>query len=386
MKRIISLLLALVLVIGMLPLSVFATELAITTQPKSVKVLKGQTAKVTLKATGEGLTYKWYYKNPGATKYSYTSSFKGNSYSVTMNEERDGRYVYCKVYDQNGKYVKSKTVSLRMAEPAVIVQEPKSVKVANGETASVSLKATGDGLTYKWYYKNPGATKYSYTSSFTGPDYSIKMNKDRDGRYVYCKVYDKYGTVVKSKTVSLRMTDGVTIKSQSKSFEEVDTNYSDLYVSFNGGTAPYTVTWQKTNAAGTYETLKSYTVSEADVDGDYSSWHTVKILKADEGRKFRAVIKDAKGNSVNSTAITVNKVHPTLSITQQPTDQYVAIGDTATFTVKAEGADISYRWYYRDPGATANTRVAGLNADTYSFTMTEDLMYREFRLLVFTND
>lgn len=272
-----------------------------------------------------------------------------------------------------------------LAASLAITQEPKSVKVLEGQNAKVTLKATGDGLTYKWYYKNPGATKYSYTSAFTGPDYSIKMNKDRDGRYVYCKVYDKYGTVVKSKTVSLRMTDGVTIKSQSKSFEEVDTNYCDLYVSFNGGTAPYSVTWQKTNAAGTYETLKSYTVSEADVDGDYSSWHTVKILKADEGRKFQAVIKDAKGNSVNSSDITVKKVHPTLSITQQPTDQYVAIGDTATFTVKAEGADLSYRWYYRDPGATANTRVAGLNADTYSFTMTEDTVGRQVFVKVIEN-
>jgi len=186
-------------------LSMTKNEVKIVTEPKSVWVAEGATAKVTVKAEGDGLTYKWYYKNPGATKYTYTSAFKGNAYSVAMNEDRDGRYVYCKVTDAYGNTVKSKTVSLNMQTPLEIVTQPKSVRVAEGATAKVTVKAQGDGLTYKWYYKNPGGSKYAYTSSFTGNSYSIKMNEARDGRYVYCKVYDKYGNMVKTNTVSLRM-------------------------------------------------------------------------------------------------------------------------------------------------------------------------------------
>jgi len=181
------------------------TELKIVTQPKSVWVKNGTTAKVTVEAEGDGLTYKWYYKNPGQSKYTYTSSFKGNSYSITMNEDRDGRYVYCKITDKYGNTLKTKTVSLNMQTPLEIVSQPKSVKVASGKTAKVTVEAEGDGLTYKWYYKNPGASKYSYTSAFTGNSYSVTMNADRDGRYVYCKIYDKWGNMVKTNTVSLRM-------------------------------------------------------------------------------------------------------------------------------------------------------------------------------------
>ena len=122
-----------------------------------------------------------------------------------MNAERSGRYVYCKVTDAYGNTVKSKTVSVNMQTPLEIVTQPKSVKVAEGEKATVTVEAQGDGLTYKWYYKNPGGTKYSYTSSFTGNSYSITMNESRNGRYVYCKVYDKYGNYIKTNTVSLRM-------------------------------------------------------------------------------------------------------------------------------------------------------------------------------------
>ena len=64
MKRIVSILLVLVLLIGMVPVTVSAaSKAAITSQPKSVVAAKGATAKVTLKATGDGLSYTWYYKD-----------------------------------------------------------------------------------------------------------------------------------------------------------------------------------------------------------------------------------------------------------------------------------------------------------------------------------
>jgi uncharacterized cupredoxin-like copper-binding protein len=178
------------------------TVAKITTQPKSVKVLEGQTAKVTLKATGDDLSYKWYYRNPGETKYTYTSSFKSNSYSVTMNEARDGRYVYCKVYDGDGNYVKSNTVSLRMAEPVKITAQPKNVTVASGESAKVSVTASGDGLTYQWYVKNAGKSSFS-KSSVTKSTYSVTMSSSVNGRQVYCIVTDKYGNTRKTNTVTL---------------------------------------------------------------------------------------------------------------------------------------------------------------------------------------
>ena len=33
----------------------------------------------------------------------------------------------------------------------------------------------GDGLTYKWYFKNKYASEFTYTSSFTGAMYATTM-------------------------------------------------------------------------------------------------------------------------------------------------------------------------------------------------------------------
>jgi len=180
----------------------FGLPVKITTQPKTTYTQSGETAKVTLKADGDGLKYQWYIKNSGATKYS-KSSITSATYTCTMSSKTKDRLIYCVVTDQYGNEVKSNTVRLRMA--ATITKEPVSVTVDKGDTAKVTVKATGDGLTYKWYYKNPGESKYSYTSSFKGNSYSVTMSASRDGRKVYCVVTDKYGNEVRSKTVSLNM-------------------------------------------------------------------------------------------------------------------------------------------------------------------------------------
>ena len=84
----------------------------ITTQPSSVKVNCGSTAKTTVKATGDSLKYIWYYKNPGSTKFSKDSANTSKTYSVKMTAKTNGRQVYCVVKDKYGTSVQSKTVTL----------------------------------------------------------------------------------------------------------------------------------------------------------------------------------------------------------------------------------------------------------------------------------
>ena len=86
---------------------------SITTQPKTVTVAKNKTAKVTVKAAGDGLKYTWYVKNAGAKKFTKTT-VKTAAYSVKMTSSVKNRQVYCVVTDKYGKTVKSNTVTLKM--------------------------------------------------------------------------------------------------------------------------------------------------------------------------------------------------------------------------------------------------------------------------------
>ena len=86
---------------------------SITTQPQTVTVRKNTTAKVTVKAAGDGLKYTWYYRNKGASKFT-KSTVTGTTYSTKMTSKSKDRQVYCVVKDKYGKTVKSKTVTLKM--------------------------------------------------------------------------------------------------------------------------------------------------------------------------------------------------------------------------------------------------------------------------------
>ena len=182
--------------------TVYLREAAsITTQPKTAYAKKNATAKVTVKAAGDGLTYTWYYKNSGASKFTKASATTA-TYSAKITATTKNRQVYCVVKDKYGKSVTSNTVYLR--EAASITTQPKTVTVAKNKTAKVTVKASGDGLTYTWYYKNAGASKFTKASTKTA-SYSVKMTATTKGRVVYCVVKDKYGKTVTSSKATLKM-------------------------------------------------------------------------------------------------------------------------------------------------------------------------------------
>lgn len=62
---------------------------------------------------------------------------------------------------------------------------------------------------------------------------------------------------------------------------------------------------------------------------------------------------------------TTTVVQPTLKITQHPQDQTGNVGDTATFTVKAEGDGLSYEWQYSTNGTNwYKSGFTGWDTDT----------------------
>jgi hypothetical protein len=109
------------------------------------------------------------------------------------------------------------------------------------------------------------------------------------------------------------------------------------------GTAPFTYQWQKNNANISGATSSSYT-TPATVLGDNSA-------------TFRVVVTNAAGNATsNAATLTVDPAAVRPSITTQPANQTVTVGQAATFSVMATGtAPLSYQWQKASaniPGAT----------------------------------
>jgi len=295
-----SALITLLVVIAMLFTSIYAfaettSSLKITKQPVSVTVSSGTTAKIDVDATGEGLTYKWYYKNKGDKKFSRTTAFKSDSYSVKMSKSRAGRQVYCVIKDKTGDSVKTKTVTLSMGTTLKVSKQPKSVTVKNGKTAKVSFSAKGNGLKYKWYYKNAGDQKYSRTKSFTGTSYSVKMNADRNGRKVYCVITDKYGSSIKTKTVTLSRKATIKITKQPKSVTVKNGANAKVTLTATGKGLKY-AWYYKDAGSSKYKKTDSFKGNS----------YKVEMTEKRYGRKIYCKITDKYGYVVKSDTVTLN--------------------------------------------------------------------------------
>ncbi len=276
----------------------------ITKQPENVTAVKGETAVVTVEATGSDLTYTWYYKNPGNKKFYVSGSAfaEGNTYQIQMNSWRDGQQVYCVVTDGNGNTLTSETVTLSLVKAAIeITKQPESVTVKrSGETAVVAVEATGKELTYTWYYKNPGNKKFYVSGSAfaDGNTYSIPMYAWRDGQQVYCVITDADGNTLTSDIVTLSLVKAnVTITKQPV----------DTVVKASGETAVVTVeatgenltyTWYYKNPGN----VKFYVSGTTFADGNT---YSIPMNKWRDGQQVYCVITDGNGNTVQTTTVTL---------------------------------------------------------------------------------
>lgn len=85
-----------------------------------------------------------------------------------------------------------------------IIEQPSNYSGNAGETASFTVVAEGEGLTYKWEY-SPNGSKW-YASGFDGFDTAtqlVVLSTNRNGQRYRCIITDKYGNTVTSEVVQL---------------------------------------------------------------------------------------------------------------------------------------------------------------------------------------
>ena len=327
--------------------------LKITKQPANVSAFSGATIKTSVTASGDGLTYTWYYKNKDASSYS-KSSITTKTYSATMDSTREGRQVYCVVKDKWGSTIKTNVVTLSMKRTAKITTQPKTAAAPKGKTVKTTISATGDGLTYTWYFKNKGASSYS-KSSITTNAYTMTADSTRNGRTVYCVVKDKYGNSVKSNVVTLYMGNPAKITKQLANVTVATGSAAKTTITASGDGITYT--WYIKNKGATAWSKSSVTGTS----------YSVTMKSTVDGRQVYCVVKDKYGTSVKSNVITLTMKNP-LKITKQPTNVTVASGATAKTSVTATGDGLSYTWYYKNKTASGFTK-SSITTNTYTTTM-----------------
>jgi uncharacterized repeat protein (TIGR01451 family) len=146
---------------------------SITSQPQSQSVVSGQTATLSVTATGTTpLSYQWYRGNKGDTAnpiYGATSSTYATPALTTSTSFWVRVSNPCASVDSN-----TATITAVPCVAPSITAQPQSLTIQSGQTATLSVTAAGiTPLSYQWYRGNKGDTSNpisgATSSTYTTP-------------------------------------------------------------------------------------------------------------------------------------------------------------------------------------------------------------------------
>ena len=233
-----------------------------------------------------------------------------------------------------------------------IAAQPASQTVTAGQTATFSVMASGTApLSYQWLKNSAsigGATAASYTTPATiAGDSGAKFD---------VVVSNSAGSITSAMAIltvdAAAMPPTITAQPVNQS---VTVGQMATFTVTATGTAPLSYQWQKNSANITGAGSASYT--------------TPATVATDNGAKFDVIVSNATGSQTSAMAtLTVNAAAMAPTITTQPSNQSVTVGQTATFSVTATGtAPLNYQWQKNSAnisGATASSYTTPATATT----------------------
>ena len=356
------------------------TNLRITSEPDDVAAPLDEKAVASLTAEGEGLTYQWYGRDPGQTDF-WKSSIRKRTYSVTMVRGKIGREIYCVVTDKYGNSVTSRTAVLGVEypegyAPPVITRQPQDAYAGFNQTAVTDFEATGDGLTYQWYFKNPGKDTWT-RSSLKGTGYSVLITKSKSGREVKCIITDRYGNTAETEPATLYY-------AAPAGYELKITNQPRDAAADLGETVSVSVTAEGDGVSYQWY-FRNANSDKWNRSGIKTGTYAVEMTKTRSGRELYCVVTDAYGERIESDHAFLFFEYPEnytpLRIVSEPCDVVAGRGELAVTGLVAEGTELSYQWYFRANESAAWAK-SSLKGDTYSVQMIPSKSGRQVKCVV----
>jgi beta-galactosidase len=129
-----------------------------------------------------------------------------------------------------------------------------------------------------------------------------------------------------------------------------------------GNPAAFTVTAKGTGLTYQWQEQNSGSTTWSPVGDATGTSYTTTTSMDDNGKSFRCVVATLAGSAISDPAMLTVIALPT--ITGQPANTTVTAGETAEFSVMAEGSDLTYQW--RKNGEP----ISGAQSNSYTTPVT----------------
>ena len=352
-----------------------------------IKVVRGDTSQpVSLVVQGKDGTDDWYYSKQIAGPETVNASDIKSVFSLTSDIDLSACKIWLEITDTNGlAYAVGATEAATAKDKLTSITAPQAITVANGTAydamnlpATVSIVTEGNTVSsapVTWDTTTPAGGSYD-SSVLTEQTVTLK------GTVTCPDSIDANG-------VELTTTITITISAAgivgAPTANPVAGTYTEnqsvtLTSSTVGATIYYTTDGSEPTITGgaTGGTTQQYTAPIA-VTGTVGQSITTTI-------KAIAVQNGMQDSSVETFTYTIKQDSQTPdvpvvtapSITTQPGNATVKVGETATFTIAVNGTDLTYQWQIDRNDGNGWVNIDGATAANYT-TSTVDISCNGFK-------
>ncbi len=304
---------------------------SITTQPASQTINSGQTATLSVVATGAA-SYQWYIGSSPVT----TSPINGATNS-SLNVSPATTTSYWVAVSNAAGATNSSTVIVTVNQPPVISTQPASVTISAGQSTTLTVAASSPQnltITYQWYTGNSSDTSSPITGG-TSP--SLIVSPATTTSY-WVQVTNTAGSV-NSSTATVTVNQPPAINTQPAS-QTINLGQSATLSVTATSTLPLSYQWYVGNSPVTTSPINGATNSSLNVSPATTTSYWVQVTNT--------------AGSVNSSTATVTVNQPP-AINTQPASQAINVGQSATLSVSATSTlPLSYQWYVGNSPVTTS--------------------------------
>ena len=335
-------------------LTISATTL-ITAEPVSQVVCTGSSIHFTATASGSGLTYQWRKGNVNIVNGGNITGAQGDTLFLNPATLLDQAANY-NVIVTGGCGVPDTSVfaSLVMNSLPVITTEPVAQTLCQGASMTLSVVATGSGLSYQWRKGNVVLTNAGNVSGVGTATLTINPIAAADAGF-------NYNVIV---TGGCLPADTSVMAAVVVNTAPVVINQPVIRTECAGAAASFTV-----NASGTGLTYQwrrgvNLLVNAGTISGVTTPTLAFSAVSlTDAANDYNVVVSGTCAPAVTTTNVAL-VVNTAPVIVAGPGTQTVCAGSSVSFNVNASGAGIFYQWRKGIVNLANGGNITGANSAT----------------------
>ena len=277
--------------------------ITITSQPKNYSGPAGSTAKFSVSAEGDGLTYQWQLKKGSKWADLTSGGAKTPTMSIKVDDSKNGKVYRCLITNSDGEQLASNEVKITVKDPDInITSQPSDYSGLEGSTAKFTVAAEGEGLTYQWQLKKGNSWADLSSGGAKTPTMSVKVDASKNGKTYRCLITNAAGEQLASNEVT------ITVKQPSNAITIIK-QPEDITVG-EGHTAGFAVEAEGNGL--TYQWQLKKGSSWANLTSGGANTNTLSLGKCDlskNGKVYRCVITDANGEQITTNEVKISVFH-----------------------------------------------------------------------------